>query len=399
MDSRQAGTGRSRGLLKELAFRVVILVMVFFGMALLGELGTRVFKRFGYSTFVFRQYDARLGTALIPGSRGKHQRCWDGYVSVNEHGMRDRERTVTKSPTAFRIGIFSDSTMEAVHVKPQETSAQLLEARLNREICHGRCEVLNFSVASYSTVQEYLNYITSGRQWNLDLVLVVTIPNDLVGNVDPVSVMAGSFYHAPYLSKEKGEFRIVAPRQLALLDRVWSGAARRSDLALYLAKLYYHKLAWRFQSQEAFPPWASKPIYRMYDSASPEAQHISEALLFVLDRFRSTVEEDGAELALAYLATENSVTYTPLENGANIRPTVVSDMMKFQLEQFGRKTGTPVHNLGLEMANYIRREGIEWPYLSFSCDPHFSALGHRVIADSLFRFLKVNRLVELSPTS
>ena len=70
--------------LKAFMFKSLLALLIIASTLVLGEIAVRVFKTFGYSTFVFRQYDPVRGTSLIPGTSGKHQRCFDGYVVVNE---------------------------------------------------------------------------------------------------------------------------------------------------------------------------------------------------------------------------------------------------------------------------------------------------------------------------
>lgn len=358
-------------------------------VALIGELCTRAISVLGYSTFVFREYDPILGTTLIPGSAGAHRWCWDGYVEINQHGMRDKERVLQGPSDVFRIGVFGDSIIEAVHVKPEETATYLLEERLNQELSPRRFEVLNFSVASYSTVQEYLRYQELGRQFDLDLVVVVSIPNDIVANIAPGDVMAGSFYSAPYLARSQGGFQLVPPMEPSRGERIASHAARTSSLALFMTKLYYRKVVpFATASRLEMPAWATHPIYSLYDTENPEAREAWDALQFILRAFRNSVTMNGDAFAVAFCAPEDSTWYPEGPRGDEIPAQVDTRMTQRQFSLFGQQTGTPVLDLGADIADYVRQQQLHPPYLSFECDGHFTAEGQAVIADSLFRFVK-----------
>ena len=377
---------------KKLLFTGVMIFAIALATAALGEITIRVIKTFGYSTFVFRQFDPVLGTGLIPGSSGKHQRCYDGYVVVNQHGMRDRERSELKPPGTFRIGVFGDSFTEAVHVHPDETATHLLEERLNREVCDGRCEVLNFSVATYSTLQELLRYRTLGREFDLDLVLVVTIPNDLVANIDPGDILAGSFYTAPHLRKTAQGFEVIEPLPPNGRIRLLTALARRSDLVLYLLKFYQQQVGPRLKEPPPTLDWAGSPIYALNDTSSARTDTVWEALQWTLREFTQAVRDDGRELALAYMNPEDVFYWYPGLK-AELPETVVSDWWDQQYRRFALETDTETFDLGRAAAEYILENDVDEPYLSYPCDPHFSPMGQRVVADLLFDFMATRDLV------
>jgi len=180
----------------------VIISLIVATVILLGlEAFARIFKYFGPSSFRFRQFDQQLGVSLVPGRQGVHRRCYDGYVYVNGHGMRDRERQTEKAEDIFRISVFSDSVLEAVHVKPEETALFLLEEKLSTAFEERNIEVLNFSVGGYSTYQEYLRYMKDGKVFKSDLVLIVFTDNDLQANLEDTVESVGNVYPTPYLKR------------------------------------------------------------------------------------------------------------------------------------------------------------------------------------------------------
>ena len=104
-------------------------------------------------------------------------------VSLNSAGMRDREHTVEKPETVFRVLVLGDSFMEALQVPFESSFPNLLERRLASRT--GRViEVVNASVSGWGTDDE-LKYLTSyGTKWKADLILVaMTLHNDVHDNL------------------------------------------------------------------------------------------------------------------------------------------------------------------------------------------------------------------------
>jgi len=92
-------------------------------------------------------------------------------ISINSHGMRDREHAVAKEPGTIRILVLGDSFMEANQVAFKDSFPSLLEAKLKSE-ASGQVEVINAGVSGWGTDDE-LTYLTRyGFRFHPDLVLV-----------------------------------------------------------------------------------------------------------------------------------------------------------------------------------------------------------------------------------
>jgi lysophospholipase L1-like esterase len=119
-------------------------------------------------------------------------------VSINSHGLRDREYSEAKPPHVYRVMMLGDSTTFGWGVRQEETAAKFLERKLNAHLPPGydKVEVLNAGVGNYDTVQEVTYYETRGRVFNPDLVVLVFFIND----PEPVPVeKKGLFIDRSYL--------------------------------------------------------------------------------------------------------------------------------------------------------------------------------------------------------
>lgn len=100
-------------------------------------------------------------------------------VSINSHGLRDREYSLEKPPGVYRIVMLGDSTTFGWGVPEEQTVAKILERQLNATgRGQRRFEVLNAGVGNYGTVQEYHHYLTYDRAFKPDLAILTYFIND-----------------------------------------------------------------------------------------------------------------------------------------------------------------------------------------------------------------------------
>ncbi|HWQ18497.1 MAG TPA: SGNH/GDSL hydrolase family protein, partial [Methanotrichaceae archaeon] len=136
----------------------------------------------------FRQADPLLGWSSIPGlDETYHRHEWTTQVKMNSEGFRDQERTIEKSPGAFRIAVIGDSFVESLQVNYEDLFTHLLESKLNSSIDrYSRVEVMNFGVMGYGTGQELLNFREHVAKYSPDMVVLLFYPeNDVYDNRVP----------------------------------------------------------------------------------------------------------------------------------------------------------------------------------------------------------------------
>jgi lysophospholipase L1-like esterase len=121
--------------------------------------------------------DPKLSFAHVPN---KSAVLMGVPVSINSHGLRDREYAEPKPADVYRIVILGDSTTFGWGVPIEDTAAKILERELNRAGIPGRTrvEVLNAGVGNYGTVQEVAHYRAFDRAFHPDLVVIEYFIND-----------------------------------------------------------------------------------------------------------------------------------------------------------------------------------------------------------------------------
>jgi hypothetical protein len=168
-----------------------------------------------------------LGKRLVPGFVGEHTGV---QISVNSHGMRDREYDAQKPAGSLRIMAIGDSWTFGVGMNNQDTWPKRLEALLTTP--ERPAAVMNTGVSGYETYHEALYYKELAPQFEHDLVLVGIYPVNDVHAKDKKYARYRRLYEispsAPRpLQRSKAPLRLTALQQLARGAEV-SVAARSS---------------------------------------------------------------------------------------------------------------------------------------------------------------------------
>jgi hypothetical protein len=354
----------------------------------------------------YTAHDPLLGWSKIPGARVTyHRREYQVELAVNSHGLRDPERGHEPPRGTLRVLALGDSFLEGYTVPLEQTVTQVMEADLVRSGC--RAEVINGGTLAYSTDQEYLFYTSEGRRYRPRLVLLFFYYNDILfndraayfGRPKPVFDLGDGGLELRRQTVSARAAQRAAAAQAAdeaagQAEQEESAPAGRSVLLdwvrrrlEYGAPRLYDGLA----RLGVYPPHVRRvprPELRVYRHPLPDelerAWRTTGALLLAL---RREVEADGARLAVAYVPSRMEVhddawaatlrTYT--REGAWARDAVVA-----RLRALGRDGGYAV----VDLTPALRAADRGWrgrPY--FETDGHWTALGHRVAAQSLAQAL------------
>jgi lysophospholipase L1-like esterase len=162
------------GTIKNIALSIAAVIVSLLAI----ETGLRVFypglpDRVTYGVFL---PDRELGAVPRPGYR-------DRSVSINEWGMRDRNRTRLPPPGSLRVVVLGDSFVFGGE-RQDETIVSFLDAILSQSFPQRTVEVLNGGVPGYDTIQEAAWYRRFARPLRPHVVLLALyIGNDLEDNL------------------------------------------------------------------------------------------------------------------------------------------------------------------------------------------------------------------------
>ncbi len=379
---------------KKIIFTLISWVILMVILACVGEIFLRVAPMGKFKSFPFREYDPNIGIALIPNLTVHHNKgCFQGLVETNSFGMRDRARTLDKPPGVFRIAMLGDSVMEGVHVQPDEVVNIQLEKILRAKGYNA--EVLNFGVEGIGTTQELLMYKEKVRQFHPDLVLLTFTSNDVMNNSSIIQpeVYGIQTWYAPYYDIGPDGNLVFKPVQ----KRWFNGT--RTWLERHSVLLYYFERIW-FSIDYSPTKWDGIPVfYGSYgDPLSPDWAKAWQVTDKVMGVTKNTVEADGAKFMAFTWADFWEVdpdwrSRLEAQIKTKLPPEFNPPKAHERLEDIYRKNGIKYEFLTSYMQNYRDQNHLQWPHFSFTCNPHYSALGHAVVAQGIFEKLQADGML------
>jgi hypothetical protein len=174
------------GLLKAVLFRFFAIAISLLIVVLFGEVALRLFER---HDGIIRRFDHDLGWVPLEnvGQQGVHQ---------NQFGLRGPDdMQLEKTPGRKRVLVLGDSYVWGL-------SASQDEIFTNPRVHGTNDELINCGVCGYGTDQEYLFYLRTCQQFDVDEVALVFTPdNDVTNNLNSTQYT----YLKPYFTLDKGE--------------------------------------------------------------------------------------------------------------------------------------------------------------------------------------------------
>lgn len=156
-------------------------------------------------TPLYHQVNTFLGGELVPSMtldfKGEH-------ITTNRWGMRDRDYQLQKPPATVRIALLGPSDVMGAGVRDSQTFEAVLEERLNRELTPVdslHYEILNFSVVSYSMLQQMEMFTERALRFAPDLV---------IASYHPISEARFSFQYLANTARMGGDIPYPELRQI-----------------------------------------------------------------------------------------------------------------------------------------------------------------------------------------
>lgn len=264
-------------------------------------------------------------------------------VRINSKNMRDREYSSEKPAGVRRIAAMGDSFVFGWGVEVEQTFSKLLERKLERT------EVLNFGISGYSAESTLQWLRTRALDFDPDVVLFCVYGFPDPPELQPVEMLDGKLYRAPYA-------------KLSLKDRTILFLIRHSRLFdLFLEAKY------RFDSPEETEELAKAPAEN-----EPQVQ----ASLGLIDDLRGLAQAKGLQAVVVYI---------PAKYEVEDRGTDRDRALKEILEKKCRTGSLRFLDMTGPLKKYWKETG-HYPY--FRLDDHWNRWGHEAVAAELASFLK-----------
>jgi hypothetical protein len=343
---------------RRLTTALIILASVFIALAL-GEAGLWLL---GIEYPDFFEHDPLLGSRLRPGIKGYFLQEGKGWVSINSHGLRDREHSLSPPSHTLRIAVLGDSFAEAMQVDREESFWAVMEKDLQHcgRLGGRRVEVINFGQAGFGTAQELLAWRHRAAKFAPDIVLLAFFTGNDVADNAPALMQ---FPYNPYFTIQGGTLVLNDDRTRARWEQEQQGKSWGGTFKQWRED-HFRVFQLLREGRKAFKNWWSQPrrhgqaaaaaapqgseaglsdsIYRPPQSADwQEAWKVTEALLLAL---REEVAARGARLFVVVLSNGPQVHPDPAVRAAFAKGLGVPDLFypDRRLENFAKEHSIPI---------------------------------------------------------
>ncbi|KFC63966.1 hypothetical protein FG93_05476 [Bosea sp. LC85] len=310
---------------------------------------------------------------------------------VNSQGTFDLERTVDKPPGTRRIAILGDSFFGLPTLPHADQLPQQLDRTANeRRLCGSdRCEVLNFSVSSAGTANEFLRYTHDARRYSPDLVLVYfTVSNDARNNsveiqqlVEPAPIDLPGFVLA---GKALNQVTMkAAPGSHVYYDTPLTQFLVNNSVIYRRASRGYQRLTGAVHPLPVFRRWEASTVAFLKEPYSPEAERAWNVTETLFRQLKTEVEKDGGQVAVVLIPTVWDIEPT-WKNwlAAQLQYSPAMKNLDYDLpyrEAMKRLSRSGISALDLRPA--FTQAGL------YAEDGHWTAAGHRIAAAATAQFL------------
>ena len=331
-----------------------------------------------------------LGWVHIPGARVHWTDEGDGWVRINNQGMRDIERTTPRQDGVFRIAVFGDSMTEGVQVNLDQIFTQQLESLLRSE--GRRVEVLNFGVSGYSPLQGYLMYREQGVLFKPDLVLhCVFTDNDVA---DGVPELAAGQVGAPFitgLSTSSQPLKVDYSRAIEATQDYDREPVRfiREWSAVYRAVGTLRRRVAVLKQAGANTGSGVPKRYELYLASPPKRWAEAWTRLLTIEReFSREAQSRGSMFAIVSVPAGASVDREAWN--ALLRKSPAMTTQDWAVDGPNNRLRVIAQELGVEIVDPLDlfRARLSSGPLFFGGFGHFTPAGHKVMAEALSDWLK-----------
>jgi hypothetical protein len=316
------------------------------------------------------------------------------FVSINSHGLRDREIEPAKPPGTYRVLMLGDSFVEGAQVPLEHTVAKRLEETL-RSRAEGRgLDVVNAGNAGFGTGQELLFLDNDGRTYQPDLVILVYfVDNDLPDNSYAVARARDlDTTRRPFFVPDGNGGIVLRPGAAPAEDHLPDARLLLRKTATY--NLFENFLLWNeAREQEQAQIGKNRPTYLIEPPAEwDEAWWVTEQLL---GRVRDSAGGMGANL-LVVLAPSNfqvdDQAWRWLVPGdSRERRRYDQQSPNRRLDGIGQRQGLRM----LDLLPSIRAAHDAGAQLYYPADGHWTSAGHAFAAEQIAAYLEA---AGLTPT-
>ena len=378
---------------------IILIVLMTFG---LGEIGMRIYNAaFEHKDRSIFLPDPEIGY-VHAAHNGFIYRYEEKGLVVAQHqtnaiGLIGPEVSLDRPSTVFRILILGDSFTEALQIPDEKNFCRQLERLLNDKGGAKHVEVLNAGVSGYSPIAEYQLFRKKLYRLKPDLVIVQLFANDVFEDNKVAAMSRLDQNGLPVEIKPYFSQRITRePKQNNFLNTIRIFAIEHSRLLEFFYVKYsrlkknspYHRqMTAKNEYNDGYQFFIITPQNELFvnEVFRHEAWLRTQKYLLAL---KKSVEESGAGFAIMYIPMEAQLPFKSFgEHTSMFTSHRLSDYLDGLLDEFSLSRHIPFLDLLTSFETHLSEN------LYLSRDGHLTEEGHKLIAQSLFDFLKQNHAV------
>ncbi|MCP4610202.1 MAG: hypothetical protein GY845_15950 [Planctomycetes bacterium] len=309
------------------------------------------------------------------------------HSEINSLGLRDDEVPISKPEGTLRILILGDSVTYGMRVSKNKAFPNHLESLLRKQF--RTAEVINAGVWGYTAYNELQYYLTKGREFEPDIVIVAFCMNDVVNPRLHWGYTKENIINIPdqAIPNHAYDLNHVLPKMQQLKEReqsLWKYSALYNVLEWRVARLFQRKA-------RDIPNFESKistfitgedtlSIEVLLDETSPEWRWLTS----IYSQLQAAVRADQATLIvalfpLAYQLDEHYPFLPQIQIGEYCKQNSILYIDLLELFRQHPKESIFL----LRNSNYPKSNDI-W---------HLTEYGHELCAEEILRFLQERKLL------
>lgn len=314
------------------------------------------------------------------------------HPDISSQGTRDDAVAIPKPPNAFRILVLGDSIAYGATLPKSDTFPNRMEQQLRSEL--GSVDVVNSAVMGYSPYNELQYYLTRGKAFDADIVVVAFCMNDVVnprlhwGDAPGVKIPDEAI---PNLDYDRTH---VLPRIQQLEEEQGrstngAGGGRRLLRNLELYRAWSKAMAYLFEKKSRYYPLNNSGIPTfittedtlsievLLDRNTPEWRWLAS----MYDRLAQAVQANGAKLVIVIfpLAYQLDPNYPFLPQA--------------RILDYCKEKSIPCLDLLPSFRQHAKEDVFLLDQEKFYDIWHLTNYGHLLSAEEILRFLREQKLL------
>lgn len=326
-----------------------------------------------------------FGYHLRPGAGGTAtSREFTFNIKVNSQGLRDVERSSYDKPAGtFRVLGLGDSFAMGHGVGYEEMFLTLLEKSLQNKYGQNKVDVVKAGQGGYNPNHELAFLKEEGLKYKPDLVLLAFFENDFVdkksGSIDEGAIVRDGYLQSPP-SKEFSLKSLIFGHM-----RSWGYMAAKVRALPFFARAAKDEENIHFQVDST-----------QKNPSNPETKATIAYTFDLVEKIHQAAAQEGIDFMVVAIPGDFRVDPAikdRLNEQYGLKPEETDYLLPYKnFERLGQERGFKVLNLGPIIEGYTGKVsgGLYYPI-----DTHFTAKGHILAAEAIFRYFEENGLIKV----